>query len=138
MLALHRRRMLAMRATPEFDFALPESALMIRDAAERFADEQIDPLAARVDAEDWFPRAEDCAQCHGGEADGMSVVPDLRRSSAIQQREAFRAVITGALADRGMPNFGKWISADKSEAIRAHIAGLAAKGRATGAQGPVK
>jgi isovaleryl-CoA dehydrogenase len=45
-----------MRATPELDFALPESALMIREAAARFADEQIAPLAARVDAEDWFPR----------------------------------------------------------------------------------
>ncbi|WP_298166472.1 isovaleryl-CoA dehydrogenase [Novosphingobium sp.] len=45
-----------MRATPELDFALPESALMIREAAGRFADEQIAPLAARVDADDWFPR----------------------------------------------------------------------------------
>ena len=45
-----------MRATPEFDFALPDSALMIRDAAARFADEQIAPLAVRIDAEDWFPR----------------------------------------------------------------------------------
>ena len=45
-----------MRATPEFDFALPDSALMIRDAAARFADEQIAPLAAKIDAEDWFPR----------------------------------------------------------------------------------
>ena len=47
-----------MRATPEFDFALPESALMIRDAAARFADDKIAPLAARIDAEDWFPRDE--------------------------------------------------------------------------------
>ena len=47
-----------MRATPDFDFDLPESARMIRDAAGRFADEQIAPLAARADAEDWFPRAE--------------------------------------------------------------------------------
>lgn len=45
-----------MRATPDFDFALPESALMIREAAARFADEQIEPLAAKVDADDWFPR----------------------------------------------------------------------------------
>ncbi len=45
-----------MRATPELDFGLPESAMMIRDAAARFADEQIAPLAAKVDAEDWFPR----------------------------------------------------------------------------------
>ena len=47
-----------MRATPDFDFALPESALMIREATARFADEKIAPLAARVDAEDWFPRDE--------------------------------------------------------------------------------
>jgi isovaleryl-CoA dehydrogenase len=46
-----------MRATPDFDFALPESAIMIRDATARFADQQIAPLAARIDAEDWFPRA---------------------------------------------------------------------------------
>jgi len=45
-----------MRATPDFDFALPESATMIREAASRFADEQIAPLAAKIDAEDWFPR----------------------------------------------------------------------------------
>ena len=47
-----------MRATPDFDFALPETALMIRDAAARFADERIAPLASRADAEDWFPRDE--------------------------------------------------------------------------------
>ena len=45
-----------MRATPDFDFQLGESAAMIREATARFADEQIAPLAAKVDAEDWFPR----------------------------------------------------------------------------------
>ena len=45
-----------MRATPDFDFGLTESAQMIRESASRFADEQIAPLAAKVDAEDWFPR----------------------------------------------------------------------------------
>lgn len=44
--------------TPDFDFALGESADMIRDAAGRFARERIAPLSARVDAEDWFPRDE--------------------------------------------------------------------------------
>jgi isovaleryl-CoA dehydrogenase len=47
-----------MRSTPDFDFALPESAQMIREAAARFADEKIAPLAKRADAEDWFPREE--------------------------------------------------------------------------------
>ncbi len=45
-----------MRATPDLDFGLPESAQMIREAAARFADEKIAPLAVRADAEDWFPR----------------------------------------------------------------------------------
>ena len=40
------------------DFALGETADMIRDTTRRFAQEQIAPLAARIDAEDWFPRDE--------------------------------------------------------------------------------
>ena len=45
-----------MRATPDFDFGLTESALMIREAAGRFADEQIAPLSAEIDQNDRFPR----------------------------------------------------------------------------------
>jgi isovaleryl-CoA dehydrogenase len=40
------------------DFALGESADMIRDVTQRFASDKIAPLAARIDAEDWFPRDE--------------------------------------------------------------------------------
>ena len=40
----------------DFDFALGESADMIRESAHRFATDKIAPLAARIDAEDWFPR----------------------------------------------------------------------------------
>ncbi len=40
------------------DFALGETAEMIRDTTRRFADERIAPLAARIDADDWFPRDE--------------------------------------------------------------------------------
>jgi isovaleryl-CoA dehydrogenase len=47
-----------MRATPDFDFALGETADMIRETTARFADEQIAPLAAKADADDWFPRDE--------------------------------------------------------------------------------
>ncbi len=42
-------------ATPDFDFQFGENAEMIRDTTRRFADERIAPLAARIDAEDWFP-----------------------------------------------------------------------------------
>lgn len=44
-----------MTATPDFDFALGENADMIRETTRRFADERIAPLAAKIDAEDWFP-----------------------------------------------------------------------------------
>ena len=47
-----------MRATPDFDYGLTEAAEMIRETTARFADEKIAPLAARIDAEDWFPRDE--------------------------------------------------------------------------------
>lgn len=42
-------------ATPDFDFQLGEHAEMIRDTTRRFAEERIAPLAAKIDAEDWFP-----------------------------------------------------------------------------------
>ena len=38
------------------DFALGENADMIRDVTRRFATDKIAPLAAKIDAEDWFPR----------------------------------------------------------------------------------
>jgi isovaleryl-CoA dehydrogenase len=38
------------------DFGLGENADMIRDTTQRFANEQIAPLAAKIDADDWFPR----------------------------------------------------------------------------------
>lgn len=45
-----------MKATPSFDFALDDNARMIRDSVERFAEEQIAPRAAAIDALDQFPR----------------------------------------------------------------------------------
>lgn len=40
------------------DFALGETAEMIRDTTQRFATDKIAPLAAKIDADDWFPRDE--------------------------------------------------------------------------------
>lgn len=40
----------------DFDFALGETADMIRDTTRRFSAEQIAPIAAKIDADDWFPR----------------------------------------------------------------------------------
>ena len=43
---------------PSLDFALGENADMIRDTTQRFSSEKIAPLAAKIDADDWFPRDE--------------------------------------------------------------------------------
>lgn len=45
-----------MRATPDFNFGLSETARMIRETVSRFADEQIAPRAVAIDREDAFPR----------------------------------------------------------------------------------
>ncbi len=44
-----------MSATPDFDFQLGEMADQIRDTTRRFAEDKIAPIAAKIDAEDWFP-----------------------------------------------------------------------------------
>ncbi|WP_333567587.1 isovaleryl-CoA dehydrogenase [Sphingorhabdus sp.] len=40
------------------DFALGDNADMIRETTKRFATDKIAPLAAKIDADDWFPRDE--------------------------------------------------------------------------------
>ena len=40
------------------DFALGDNADMIRETTKRFAADKIAPLAAKIDADDWFPRDE--------------------------------------------------------------------------------
>jgi len=42
----------------DFDFALGDTADMIRDSAARFSADRIAPLAAEIDEKDWFPREE--------------------------------------------------------------------------------
>jgi quinohemoprotein ethanol dehydrogenase len=64
-----------------------------------------------------------CVFCHGG-----SVLPDLRRSGALDNKETWREiVIGGALSQTGMVSFAKWLSPDDAETIRAYVASDAAK-----------
>ena len=47
-----------MSKLPTLDFALGENAEMIRETTYRFSTDKIAPLAAKIDADDWFPRDE--------------------------------------------------------------------------------
>ena len=44
-----------MPAAPTLDFGLGETADMIRETTSRFAADKIEPISAKIDAEDWFP-----------------------------------------------------------------------------------
>jgi PQQ-dependent dehydrogenase (methanol/ethanol family) len=64
-----------------------------------------------------------CAGCHGFSAISGFVTPDLRRSAAIQDAATFRSIVRdGALLGNGMPGFGKRLSVENVENIRAFVA----------------
>ena len=63
-----------------------------------------------------------CSFCHGANAYGNSVNPDLRYSGFIQSQQAFdMVVLDGALANRGMVSFGNDFSREDSIALREYI-----------------
>ena len=69
-----------------------------------------------------------CWPCHGANAVSAGVLPDLRRSPMLASRENWASVVRdGALRDAGMGSFGDWISAADTEALRAFVAGEAAR-----------
>lgn len=69
-----------------------------------------------------------CWPCHGANAISSGVLPDLRRSSMLQSAAAWKSVvIDGILKDNGMASFAKWIDAADAEALRAYVAGEAAR-----------
>jgi alcohol dehydrogenase (cytochrome c)/quinohemoprotein ethanol dehydrogenase len=64
-----------------------------------------------------------CGPCHGGNAFAGGVLPDLRVSPALQNRDTWRRiVIDGILERRGMVGFGKELTPDDAEALRAYVA----------------
>jgi PQQ-dependent dehydrogenase (methanol/ethanol family) len=63
-----------------------------------------------------------CGGCHGIDAVGGGILPDLRFTAIIGSEEAFRGVlIDGALADRGMVSFAEIMDAQGAESIRAFL-----------------
>jgi quinohemoprotein ethanol dehydrogenase len=68
-----------------------------------------------------------CTICHGIGAVTGGVLPDLRRSVRLQSADEWRRVVVdGNLAPRGMPRFGRYVSAEEAEQIRAYVARQAA------------
>jgi PQQ-dependent dehydrogenase (methanol/ethanol family) len=62
-----------------------------------------------------------CLVCHGFSATGRFTA-DLRRSQILHSPETWRDVVLGgALADRGMVSFAKYVSPEQAENIRAYV-----------------
>jgi quinohemoprotein ethanol dehydrogenase len=63
-----------------------------------------------------------CSRCHGGDAHSINVIPDLRRSAALTNRELWQSiVIGGALEANGMISWREFFDADVAENIRAFV-----------------
>jgi quinohemoprotein ethanol dehydrogenase len=64
-----------------------------------------------------------CARCHGLGTRSANVVPDLRRSPALVDRELWRTIVEdGALQNTGMIAWKSFLPAGGAEAIRAYVA----------------
>jgi quinohemoprotein ethanol dehydrogenase len=69
-----------------------------------------------------------CGRCHGLNMMAANIVPDLRRSAALADKDAWNAiVIGGALEKQGMISWAKFISPADAEAVRAYVADEARK-----------
>lgn len=69
-----------------------------------------------------------CSVCHGPSGMSSGVLPDLRRSGTLADKEAWnRVVIGGELKDRGMVSFAKWITPAQAEAVRGYVGAAARK-----------
>jgi quinohemoprotein ethanol dehydrogenase len=61
--------------------------------------------------------------CHGSSTYSNGVIPDLRRSANLADKETWQSiVIDGVLQDNGMVSFANRLSPEDAEAIRAYIA----------------
>jgi alcohol dehydrogenase (cytochrome c)/quinohemoprotein ethanol dehydrogenase len=62
-----------------------------------------------------------CAPCHGFEAVGGPILPDLRYSGSLGTDTFFQIVEKGALQEAGMAEFGKELSHDDISAIQDYV-----------------
>jgi isovaleryl-CoA dehydrogenase len=109
---------------PTLDFALGEHADMIRETTARFAADRIAPLAAKIDAEDWFPRddlwpAMGELGLHGitvSEADGglgLGYLEHVIACEEISRASASIGLSYGAHSNLCVNQIARWASAEQ-------------------------
>jgi quinohemoprotein ethanol dehydrogenase len=64
-----------------------------------------------------------CSWCHGAATESGGIIPDLRRSPALADKDTWQQVVLGGiLAERGMVSFSRSLSVADAEAVRAYVA----------------
>ncbi len=94
--------------------------------APELAKAPLDPPPSRADAATIevgrAAYARYCSVCHAPGAVGSTVLPDLRRSGALENRMAWQQIVhDGALSGNGMASFEGSLSPEQIEAIRAYV-----------------
>ena len=108
----------------DFDFALGDNADMIRDVTRRFAADKIAPLAAKIDAEDWFPRDDLWTQMgelglHGitvAEADGglgLGYLEHVIACEEVSRASASIGLSYGAHSNLCVNQIARWANEDQ-------------------------
>lgn len=109
-------RMLVFRL--EGQAKLPEvkgAVAALNPPTESFSDTQVDSGRLLY--------TQNCYRCHGAGAQSAGVLPDLRRSAALSDRNAWRSIVSdGALESAGMVSFKRWLTPEQIEDIRAYVA----------------
>lgn len=81
---------------------------------------EIAPAATVAKGEGLF--AANCGFCHGPSTFSSGVLPDLRRSPALSDRDTWHAILSdGLLEERGMVSFRQWLKPEEMEDIRAYV-----------------
>ena len=85
--------------------------------------------ASKVEYEGWRQYMVNCARCHGDDAVGGVVAPDLRASIAkgTVDSAAFHAVVSTGRREKGMPGFKDVLSDKQIAAIYAYVNARAQK-----------
>lgn len=79
-------------------------------------------VSEQVIAEGLHIYSNNCTVCHGDHAYSSSLTPNLRYSPITASPQAWEAVVLGgAKAKVGMPNFGKTLTKEQAEAVRAYV-----------------
>jgi quinohemoprotein ethanol dehydrogenase len=69
-----------------------------------------------------------CGVCHGTSGASLGVLPDLRRSAALTDRDLWHGIVVeGQLKDRGMVSFAKYFSPAELETVRLYLGEQARK-----------